>query len=83
MTTQRAAVGSRLNLDALASHCRKVRRIEGRFQEKHRHCVSCGARWVGYEEKETDVNISAALIEDAVYDRYDTALLLERPEHWR
>ncbi len=29
-----------------------------------------------YEEKETDVNIAAALIEDAVLDRYDTALLI-------
>jgi uncharacterized LabA/DUF88 family protein len=63
-------------LDALASHCGKVRRIEGRFQEKHRTCANCGARWIGYEEKETDVNISAALIEDAVRDRYDTALLI-------
>ena len=63
-------------LDALASHCPKVSRIEGRFQEKHRRCAWCGTRWIGYEEKETDVNISAALIEDAVLDRYDTALLI-------
>jgi uncharacterized LabA/DUF88 family protein len=63
-------------LDALASHCAKVSRVEGRFQEKHRSCVNCGARWIGYEEKETDVNISAALIEDAVRNSYDTALLI-------
>lgn len=63
-------------LDALASHCRKVSRVEGRFQQKNRSCASCGARWIGYEEKETDVNISAALIEDAVRDAYDTALLI-------
>lgn len=63
-------------LDALASHCEKVNRVEGRFQEKNRRCGSCGARWIGYEEKETDVNISAALIEDAVRDSYDTALLI-------
>jgi hypothetical protein len=55
-------------LDALATHCEKVIRVEGRFQEKNRGCGSCGARWIGYEEKETDVNISAALIEDAVRD---------------
>ena len=29
-----------------------------------------------YEEKETDVSIAAALIEDAMQDRYDTALLI-------
>lgn len=63
-------------LDALASHCQKVSRVEGRFQQKNRSCASCGARWAGYEEKETDVNISAALIEDAVRDVYDTALLI-------
>jgi uncharacterized LabA/DUF88 family protein len=63
-------------LDALGSHCPKVTRIEGRFQEKNRSCASCGARWIGYEERETDVNISAALIEDAVEDMYDTALLI-------
>jgi uncharacterized LabA/DUF88 family protein len=63
-------------LDALATHCPKISRIEGRFQEKTRRCDWCGARWLGYEEKETDVNISAALIEDAVLDRYDTALLI-------
>lgn len=63
-------------LDALASHCQKVRRVEGRFQEKNRSCASCGSHWIGYEEKETDVNISIALVEDAVNDLYDTALLI-------
>ena len=32
--------------------------------------------WTGYEEKETDVNIATALIEDAVEDRYDVAILV-------
>jgi len=63
-------------LDALASHCQKVSRVEGRFQQKNRSCARCGARWIGYEEKATDVNISAALIEDAVRGAYDTALLI-------
>jgi uncharacterized LabA/DUF88 family protein len=63
-------------LDALASHCQKVRRIDGRFQEKARGCKNCGARWISYEEKETDVNISVALIEGAALDAYDTALLI-------
>ncbi len=29
-----------------------------------------------YEEKETDVNIAVALVEDAVQDRYDTAVII-------
>jgi uncharacterized LabA/DUF88 family protein len=63
-------------LDAFASHSPQVNLIEGRFQEKPRSCRGCGARWTGYEEKETDVNIAAAIIEDAVMDVYDTALIV-------
>jgi hypothetical protein len=63
-------------LDALASHSPLVAVVDGRFQEKPRHCRNCGAAWTVYEEKETDVSIAAALIEDAVLDRYDTALLI-------
>lgn len=63
-------------LDALASHSPRVTVVDGRFQEKPRRCRDCGATWTVYEEKETDVNIAAALIEDAVLDRYDTALLI-------
>jgi uncharacterized LabA/DUF88 family protein len=61
-------------LDALASHSPLVTVVDGRFQEKARHCRNCGAAWTVYEE-ETDVSIAAALIEDAVLDRYDTALI--------
>jgi uncharacterized LabA/DUF88 family protein len=63
-------------LDALISHSPKIRLVEGRFQEKSRGCRNCGVRWTGYEEKETDVNIATAIIEDAVLDAYDTALLV-------
>ncbi len=64
------------HLDALASHSPRVTVVDGRFQEKPRRWRDCGATWTVYEEKETDVNIAAALIEDAVLDRYDTALLI-------
>jgi uncharacterized LabA/DUF88 family protein len=63
-------------LDALACGCQKVRRIEGRFQEKSRNCRNCGAVWISYEEKKTDVNIAVALVEDAIRDAYDTALII-------
>lgn len=63
-------------LDALASHSPLVAVVDGRFQEKHRRCRACGAEWTVYEEKETDVNIAAALVEHAVLDRFDTALLI-------
>lgn len=63
-------------LDALTEHSPLMTVVDGRFQEKQRHCRGCGSTWVVYEEKETDVNIAATLIEDAVLDRYDTALLV-------
>jgi uncharacterized LabA/DUF88 family protein len=63
-------------LDALASHCPLITIVDGRFQAKDRRCRGCGDTWVVFEEKETDVNIALALLEDAVLDRYDTALLL-------
>lgn len=63
-------------LDALVSHCPLVHVVEGRFQEKTRSCRSCKTSWVQYEEKETDVSIAAAIIEDAVNDVFDAALLV-------
>lgn len=63
-------------LDALIAHSPLVTVVDGRFQEKDRRCRRCQATWTVYEEKETDVNIAVALVEDAVQDRYDTALLL-------
>lgn len=53
-----------------------VRVVEGRFQEKRRTCRQCRARWRTYEEKETDVSIAVALVEDAAADAYDVALVL-------
>lgn len=50
--------------------------ILGRFQEKRRRCSACGASWRTYEEKETDVNIAVAMIEDAVNEVFDTAIVL-------
>ena len=63
-------------LDALVSHSPRVTVLDGHFQEKHRRCRQCGYAWTVHEEKETDVNIAVALLEDAVLDRYDTALLI-------
>lgn len=63
-------------LDALGAHCRQVTIIEGRFQEKNRYCRVCRTEMTLYEEKETDVSIAAALIEDAVNHVFDAAMLV-------
>jgi uncharacterized LabA/DUF88 family protein len=63
-------------IDALKAACPLLSVVEGRFQEKHLECRVCGHRRVSYEEKETDVSIAVALVEDAACDRYDTAMII-------
>lgn len=48
----------------------------GHYLEKPKKCLSCGATWMDYEEKMTDVNIAVQLLADAYDDRFDTALLI-------
>ncbi|WP_216853346.1 NYN domain-containing protein [Phytoactinopolyspora halotolerans] len=50
--------------------------IYGRYQRKQMSCRACGARWTSYEEKETDVNISAHMIADASNRAMTSALLI-------
>lgn len=50
--------------------------ILGRFKEKRNRCLSCGTRYISHEEKETDVNIGAHLMADALKDRFDRALVI-------
>jgi uncharacterized LabA/DUF88 family protein len=63
-------------IDALKAHCALVSVTEGRFQVKKITCWNCGKTRTSYEEKETDVSIAVALVEDAVRDRYDTAMVV-------
>lgn len=48
----------------------------GHYLEKPKQCRKCGAPWMDYEEKMTDVNIATQLLADAYEDRFDTALLI-------
>lgn len=48
----------------------------GHYLEKPRKCRHCGAQWLDYEEKMTDVNVAMQLLTDAYEDRFDTALLI-------
>ncbi len=54
----------------------KVTPILGHFKEKARKCPSCSHRWVGHEEKETDVNIALLLLNLAYQNAFDRALLI-------
>lgn len=55
---------------------RGVKTILGQFKQKNRDCPKCFAKYVGHEEKETDVNIALALIDLAYQDAYDRAILI-------
>lgn len=48
----------------------------GHYLEKPKQCRQCGAKWMDYEEKMTDVNIAVQLLADAFDNRFDTALLI-------
>jgi uncharacterized LabA/DUF88 family protein len=48
----------------------------GQFKAKSQVCPLCGGRFVGWEEKETDVAIGAALLELICKDRCETAVLV-------
>lgn len=48
----------------------------GKFKSKPRQCRNCESTWVGYEEKETDVNIALQIVEDAVDGLADIVYLV-------
>ena len=48
----------------------------GKFKKKDKECRSCLARWVGHEEKESDVKLSIALVSDAYEDLFDRAIVI-------
>jgi uncharacterized LabA/DUF88 family protein len=53
-----------------------VKPVLGHFKNKERFCPNCSSRWIGHEEKETDVNIALELLDLASQDAYDRALLV-------
>lgn len=46
------------------------------FKEKPRKCLSCGARWKGHEEKETDVQIAVHMVSDALRGEADRIIVV-------
>lgn len=49
-----------------------------RFANKSRKCPKCAHKWVGHEEKETDVRIAVTLLQHAFQNRFDRALIVSR-----
>jgi len=63
-------------LKALTARSASVKVVEGRFQQQTLRCRACGAARITHEEKETDVSIAVALVEDAARSAYDRALII-------
>ena len=53
-----------------------VHTVLGRFKARRRACYRCGSRWIQHEEKESDVNLALELMESAVDDAFDLAVLV-------
>jgi uncharacterized LabA/DUF88 family protein len=47
-----------------------------RFSEQTARCNSCGTTWKRHEEKETDVHFSLTLLEDAMDNLFDRAIII-------
>ena len=48
----------------------------GHHLPKTGNCLRCGASWTTFEEKMTDVNIAVAMLRDAQYNVFDTAIVI-------
>ena len=48
----------------------------GRYARRWRRCRACGARWLTYKEKLTDVNVAVELLGDAQVTDFDTAFVV-------
>jgi len=59
-----------------AQRTKQVEVVLGTFRRKEKYCKSCKITSIGYEEKESDVNIAVHVVRDAFRDVYDTAMLL-------
>jgi uncharacterized LabA/DUF88 family protein len=54
----------------------RVQPVVGRFKQRQTRCAHCGKVWLRWEEKETDVAISAKMFEILHQDRADTLVLV-------
>lgn len=70
--------------DAYARHRQYVAALKhnkvechmARFSAQTARCLKCNATWTRHEEKETDVHFSLTLLEDAIDDVFDRAIII-------
>lgn len=50
--------------------------VMGKYMEKPRRCRSCGANWISYEEKQTDVNMAVHIVADVAAGIAETYMIV-------
>jgi uncharacterized LabA/DUF88 family protein len=53
-----------------------VQIVYGEFKRKQKHCHLCNGHFWSFEEKQTDVNIALYLLQFAIQERYDKAIII-------
>lgn len=53
-----------------------VKIILGKFKAKERKCKKCDFEYISHEEKQTDVNIALQVLDDAMQDKFDSAVIV-------
>ena len=79
VTAFRPQARNRLSLHQAYAEALKatgVQCLTGHFVIYSDHCNACGHRWNVSEEKQSDVNLALALLDDAHEDRFDVAYLV-------
>ena len=46
------------------------------FRDRPSECYRCGHRWIGHEEKQTDVQMAVDIVADCLENRFDLALVI-------
>lgn len=63
-------------ISALLANSHTVEMIYGNFKRKTRNCPNCKQPYEGHEEKLTDVNIAIHLLENALKNTFDEAIIV-------
>jgi uncharacterized LabA/DUF88 family protein len=53
-----------------------VKPVFGEFKKKEKYCKICQKNHIGYEEKQSDVNLSVGLLVEAVKNTYEKAIIV-------
>lgn len=63
-------------ISALLANNPHLEIIYGKFKQKNRFCPNCSVPYSGHEEKLTDVNIAIYLLENALKNTFDEAVIV-------